>query len=190
MSATRPLWTARILAVLPFVLFAALVVFALLQRSFDTVPPFPRFQRFAMVGLTVCIFYAAPVNLAFGLLGLSDPIPGIAYFAAVFAYSCALSHVLYRWGKKARRPDEIFGSMFVPLLIASTAGILVFGWIAMEYENTPSDPQKTIGYFFIGAYSGLVAAAVFGSGALIALFRQTHRLILLLPASICAVTAF
>ena len=139
----------------------------------------------------ICSFYAAPVGIVFALLGLSDYERGIAYFSTVFAYSCALSYVSYGWGKNARRPEEVFGSMYVPLLIASTAGILVFWWIAMEYANThKSDPQKAISYVFIGAYSGLVAAAIFGSAALIALFRQTHRLMLLMPACICAVIAF
>jgi hypothetical protein len=137
----------------------------------------------------LCLGYAAPVNLVLGLLGLSDDMLGIAYFCAVFAYSCALSYVFYARGKNAPRAADIFASMKVPLIIASIAGSLFFWWIALEYANTPSDPQKALGYFFIAAYSGFVAAAVFGSGALIALFRQKRRRMLLLPAALCAVIA-
>jgi hypothetical protein len=134
LSATpRPLWTARILAILPFLLFAAFIVFALLRRSFDMLPETARSsdQPFTTAGLTICMFYAFPVSFVFGLLGLH--VLGIAYFSTVFAYSCALSYAFY-W----RRPEKIF-SMSATVGAAISGGFAAFLLLGLGFTSSPPE---------------------------------------------------
>jgi len=64
----------------------------------------------------------------------------------------------------------------VPALIGVGAGLAFLLPTVGAYDATPSDPQKPIGYLFIGAYSFLIAALFAGAVAFgLLTFRRTTR---------------
>jgi hypothetical protein len=81
------------------------------------------------------MLYAFPVNFVFGLLGLHDRALGIVYFSTVFAYSCALSYVFYRWGKYACH----LLSMFPIVGAAIFGGFAAFFLLCLGF--IPSPPE-------------------------------------------------
>jgi len=49
------------------------------------------------------------------------------------------------------------------MLLCGLAGVAFFARAAAIYSETPSDPQKPVGYIFIALYASLVGGATFGA---------------------------